>query len=512
MATGIQTSVRSRRSGFAPQPQQPTGYVAKVFELWSKTSRRNRMIGIGLLIAGMLAVAGVQGNAHVNRFTDLYPIKMNTEDVRDVSMELTKAQIEHTVSPTNDSVLLHPKDKTRAQALLADAGLPQLKAAGRLDPNSVTTTRDMRIEQQRLDLENELSQTLRAMNGIREARVRIALPPRTFFMDKENPVKASIFLKLSPGHEISRSMAQGIGSLVAHSVPELQRENVSIHDSNGEKIVVEPAPESMHMKVQLERQRALQKELQDALEHIYGPRAYASVNLTLDFSHEEIRRYTPGSEADDGVVKDSSQIMIESLKGEKDERDYEERKEAVNWKVRENYYARLRQYAEVKRITATVLVDGADPSEVDGIKDLVRGSIGIDETRSDMVYVNTLPWDKPMDMGFGGVPPMGTVKTQPEQEEGPSPLQWAAMAGLFGLACGLSATFLTSRTRPLMSVEMGGSGVDAAHDIVDHHQSKDGHRVTRSDETTGGTRMEALEAMVVSQPSRSAALLKTWLD
>ncbi|HIB66853.1 MAG TPA: hypothetical protein EYO33_17485, partial [Phycisphaerales bacterium] len=100
MATGIQTSVRSRRSGFAPQPQQPTGYVAKVFELWSKTSRRNRMIGIGLLIAGILAMAGVQGNAHVNRFTDLYPIKMNTEDVRDVSMELTKAQIEHTVSPT----------------------------------------------------------------------------------------------------------------------------------------------------------------------------------------------------------------------------------------------------------------------------------------------------------------------------------------------------------------------------------------------------------------------------
>ena len=82
------------------------------------------MIGIGLLIAGILAMAGVQGNAHVNRFTDLYPIKMNTEDVRDVSMELTKAQIEHTVSPTNDSILLHPKDKTRAQALLADAGLP----------------------------------------------------------------------------------------------------------------------------------------------------------------------------------------------------------------------------------------------------------------------------------------------------------------------------------------------------------------------------------------------------
>lgn len=512
MATGIQTGMRSRRSGFAQQQPEKTNYIQKASAFWGGLTKKTKLIGIGSILL-MICLAGATHNSvSSNQFVDLYPIKMNIGDVQDVSMELTMAQIEHNVAPTQDGIQLHPKDKTRAQALLAAAGLPQFKPSGADNRNSATTTRDMRIEQQRLKLEGDIAQTLRAMNGIRQARVKIALPPRTYFKDKSLSVKASVFLTLSPGFEVSQSMAQGIGSLVAHSVPELQRENVSIHDSKGERIQVEPAPESMHMKVQMERQRALQSELQTALNHIYGDRAYAVVNLSLDFSHEEIRRYTPGGVGDDGVVKDSSQVQIESLRntGEKGEdgKDYEERKEAVNWKVRENYYARLRQYAEVERITATVLVDGAADSEVESIKDLVRGSIGIDDGRADQVYVNTLPWQNP-DIAVEPEPLPAPAQVQ---EENTSVAAWAAMAGMFGLACGLSAAFLTSRTKPFFANASTPGGVESPHGIVDHNTNKSGASQNSSDETLHGTRMEALEKLVKAEPGKSAALLKTWMN
>ncbi|MCP5984256.1 hypothetical protein NL349_26765, partial [Klebsiella pneumoniae] len=60
-----------------------------------------------------------------NKPTDLYTTKMTKDDVSACAAKLTELNIGHQVKVTEDGITLNPKDKGRAQALLAAHGLPR---------------------------------------------------------------------------------------------------------------------------------------------------------------------------------------------------------------------------------------------------------------------------------------------------------------------------------------------------------------------------------------------------
>jgi len=481
----------------------------KGLERLSGLDGKTKMAIGGLLLLFVMVLGCGARAAQSNRFVDLYPVKMSEESVREVSMALTDHRVVHTVAPAQDGILLHPSEVRDAQAYLAGRSLPRFhpQDTGK-KPFSPTSLQQ--LQHQRQQLESELVYTLRQVDGVIDARVRLAFPDKTYFRDDSKIVTASVYLQLSKNLE---SVA-GIASLVAHSVPELQPENVTIVDQNGKEIGRTEEPLGLEYRVQTQMEERLQEKLQLALGKMYGQGVHAVVDLTLDFSQEEVRRYTPGSVSDDGMVKDSIQLVHEMLEGSTQEtsKKYDQKKEAINYKYTENYFAKLRQRAKVERITASVLVNNASDEEKAMIENIVKGAIGIDESRNDQVYVSTAPWNQQVMQTWSQ--PVAPMAVADSEKEPSSPLDYAGLAIGCCLVLAASGLVLTRRTKPVL----GGGRIPrqnaACQGIVDHKQSKDGSGTLDTAQTAPQQdRVQSLEALMDSQPQKVASLLRsTWLS
>lgn len=518
MATGASFNMAARRSSSNSRSHGPSKNSAfdKAVGLFNGLSKRTK---IGLIVFLALSIAGLAlgyTNQVRGAYVDLYPLKMSRVDVQEISRALTERQFPHTVSPGQDQVLVEPTHRLEAQAYLMSLSLPRSKPPQEPDGKVTPRTRFEQLEASRVNLENQLAFTIRELESVADARVSIAVPERSYLSDDKKTVKASVFLKMAPGFELDRKTSRGVISMVAHSVPELSEENVMILDHLGFDMVSREKPENFEQELEREEERYLREKLQEALSKLYGPdRVHAIVDLSLDFSQEERRVYTPGSPTDDGMVKDSIQLVHEMLEGGSDnaDRKYDQRKEAVNYKYVENYFAKLRTKAKVERLTAIVMVDGASESEVDTIMKIVKGGIGIDETnRNDEVYVSILPWNHRI-MGIWDQNLSPVFK--PETETGPSPMNvaMAVLAAVFG--CALAGFLMVRRYRPFLGVDLGGGTASEYRTvgIVDSHHNKGGWQAVLTDGQTKVSRTEALERIVGTEPSRAADILRsTWLS
>lgn len=515
MATGIQTSVRRGRSGISGRQQiQNLTSLQKTVQFLSQFQTKTKVIFAGVVLGLLFTIGAGYSSVQSNQFVDLYPLKMNAEDVRDVSQALTSAQIEHELAPTNDSVLLHPSDRLLARARLAALSLPRHRPTFQADENSAFRTSGQQRAAELRRIESELAYSIRQMEGINDARVQLAIPEKTYFIDDQKAATASVFLKLA--HEnLDPKSVRGIASLVSHSVPELSMDDITVLNDAGWEIVERPTPESLEEELVASKERRLQEKLLRVLRMKYQDGVHAEVNVALDFSKEEHRRYTPGGETDEGLVKDSLQVIHETLEGAIENskgKNYNNKKESVNFKYQENYHARLRESAQIERLTASVIVDGADDKEIAGIIQTVSGTIGIDDTRGDAVFVDNDPWNR--NLGAMWQQPLEAPPAANQPAILATAGQYAGLAITFVASCLICGMFLVRRFQPVMNVEMGGQSLSNPHGIVDQNHTKDGSRMQGQGETQyNGSRMQALESLVGNEPTKVAELLKsTWLS
>jgi flagellar biosynthesis/type III secretory pathway M-ring protein FliF/YscJ len=507
MATGIHTSVpRGRRSQLSAKPTKETPWTKAVSILSGMSSKAR----YGLVGAVLLIVIGVSWQTYsiqTNQFGALYPLKLNSEDVSDISTILIRHGIEHTVPPTMDGIELHPQDKLRARALLAGHSLPR-RIVESPEPDSTMPTSDMRRATEIRRLESELVYTLRQMEGVNDARVKLAIPRKTYFQDDNRAVKASVFLDLSGGYSIKPEVAKGVASLVSYSVPELQADNVILLDPDGKAIeVAVEGPQTL-----AQREEDLQRKLQLALSRVFGNRVHAVVNIEYDTSQEERRRSTPGGPKHDGYLKSGEQFFEEMLTGETEEdaKNYGTVKKAVNYVYAENALVSVRMEPKINRLTATVLVDGASRDEVAEVREMVKGAIGIDESRADEVVVSGLPWIRD-DLWQPNPAPLPVIETTGTNS---GPLLEALALGLGMFLLGIvGAGFLNRRTKPLFGLPMATTKNENMTTIVDHNQQKNGQFTTTGTTSSNSGRMEVLENLVNSRPEKVATLLRsTWLS
>ena len=280
---------------------------------------------------------------------------------------------------------------------------------------------------------------------------------------------------------------------------------MSLLDPQGKELQDEVAPLTASV-----REKELQSKLQDALGRLYGSRVHAVVNVEFDTSKEERRQYTPGSVEDKGLVRTGSQFFREVLGSDK---QYNLEKEAINYKYSENSLVSVRMEPKIERITATVMVDGANNEELEVVRGIVKGSIGIDDARANQVFLSGIPWNhKPYENSVWQEEPLPPV----EQIESAA---WATLAQGAGLGLGLcllglvGAGLLKRRTNPTLAGELKAAPAGTLVDIVSHHQTKGGERTTSAATAANSSRLEDLEHLVSSRPERVASLLRTtWLQ
>jgi type III secretory pathway lipoprotein EscJ len=125
--------------------------------------------------------------------------------------------------------------------MLAAAGLPRDSAADSSSINEAMplgTSQFMEQARYNAAIEEELSQSIRRINTIKDARVHLALPRQSAFVRDRADPKASVIVTPFQGRAVSDGQVQAIIHLVSSSVPYLVPANVSVVDQFGRLLTV----------------------------------------------------------------------------------------------------------------------------------------------------------------------------------------------------------------------------------------------------------------------------------
>jgi flagellar M-ring protein FliF len=102
---------------------------------------------------------------------------------------------------------------------------------------SMGTSQFMESMQYQHALEGELARTIITMDGVRNARVHLAIPKRNLFVGRqEEKSAASVMVDLAPGYQLKPEQVEAIVSLVAGSIPGLDSRQVSVVDQRGKLV------------------------------------------------------------------------------------------------------------------------------------------------------------------------------------------------------------------------------------------------------------------------------------
>ncbi|MNZ72936.1 Flagellar M-ring protein [compost metagenome] len=85
----------------------------------------------------------------------------------------------------------------------------------------------------RRGLEGELARTISSLNNVKAARVHLAIPKSSVFVRDERKPSASVLVELYQGRGLEPSQVLAIVNLVATSVPELEKSQVTVVDQKG---------------------------------------------------------------------------------------------------------------------------------------------------------------------------------------------------------------------------------------------------------------------------------------
>jgi flagellar M-ring protein FliF len=210
-------------------------------------------------------------------------------------------------------MLLASKGLPRTEA----QGMDTLK-----DMPAMTTSQFMEQVRYNNAMEQELAKTISQIAGIRNARVHLAAPKQSVFVRDRVPTKASVIITRAPGKQVSSANVQAIIALVASSVPYLAPENVSVVDNYGTLMneMLGEAPLGL-TGAQLQQKQQMEDLYRTRLIQLLAPivgeaNVSAQVSLQLDFTQEEIT--TEDFDQGDKGPKTRSELYVEDRNSFKD--------------------------------------------------------------------------------------------------------------------------------------------------------------------------------------------------
>lgn len=218
-------------------------------------------------------------------------------DTKQVMETLAAADIPYNVEPNSGALLVKADDLSRARLKLAAAGVaPSDGNVGfeLLDKEQgLGTSQFMEATRYRRSLEGELARTVSSLNNVKAARVHLAIPKSSVFVRDERKPSASVLVELYPGRALEAGQVMAIVNLVATSVPELDKSQVTVVDQKGNLLSDQLQDTALTMAgKQFDYSRRMEGMLTQRVHNILQPvlgndRYKAEVSADLDFSAVE---------------------------------------------------------------------------------------------------------------------------------------------------------------------------------------------------------------------------------
>lgn len=221
---------------------------------------------------------------------------MSGYNPQDVTTILDANGIDYRMNPRTGALLVPSDEVYNARLKLAAEGVTDEQTIGYelLDQDQgLGTSQFMETISFRRGLEGELARTIGSMRTVRAARVHLAIPERSVFVRDARTPTASVFLEVIAGRRLEPEQIASIVNLVAGSIPEMDKENVTVVDQSGNLLTGrEDDGDSRQMEDQYDYTSRVEDRLTRRVASLVRPvvgdgRFRAEVTADLDFSSVE---------------------------------------------------------------------------------------------------------------------------------------------------------------------------------------------------------------------------------
>jgi len=518
------------------------------------------MAVVALAVIGGLAALALQGNSAPMAL--LYG-DLDLREAGQIAEQLDAQKIPHTVAAGGAQIMVPESQVANARLLLARQGLPSGGSVGyeifdRGD-NLTASQFQQGINETRA-LEGELARTIRAMSGVRGARVHLVLPKREPFARDRQQAQASIMLTMAGATRLDHEGVQAILNLVAAAVPGLRPHDIAMIDSRGDVLARSGEPVGADAAasggdIRHATETRLARAVEDMLDRSLGPghvRAEAAVEFDFSQLHQTSEKFDPESKVERSTQTTSDKtssteaaatVSVQNnlpnanagsapSAGSQEQRQ----EETNNYEISKTVSTLVREQPQIQRISLAVMVDGSTAANAEGvgvytprtadelsrIETLVRSAIGFDAKRGDKVDV--------VNMRFAveaadALPPPRTFLGFAVAAGDLPRLAQTALIGVLGLL----ALLLVARpmVRQLLTVAAlaGPAGDEAAGELaiagasgqlaIGHDGGGEDDAMVELANVQGqlrGSSIRRITSLVDLHPEESLAVVRNWLQ
>jgi flagellar M-ring protein FliF len=289
----------------------------KINEFWTGLNKKQKTkiiaLSLIILLGIILLVYFINKPTYALLFGGLKP-----EDAGAVADTLdSEYKVPYKLENGGTSIYVPEKDRDKLRIELASSDI--LDDGFNIDDafsGSMSTTDMERTKKYYYFLQNEISNAIKTIDGIKDATVLISSSEDTPMVlnEDEKPTTAAVKVDMSSGNQLSQDQVNGIIQFVSKSVSGLKPENVTVMNSNGESLMDNTSTAgsaNTQMKLKREVEDTLKTNLQGMLERIYGPgNIIVSVSAPVDFDYykKDSTSYDPNSNEMGDIINEKSAI------------------------------------------------------------------------------------------------------------------------------------------------------------------------------------------------------------
>ena len=391
----------------------------KLLEKYKGFSKGVRIAIVVAIIALLIAIASLFFYNSANKYKVLFS-NLDPTDAQLIMAQLTDLGVDMKVE---GETILVPRKKVDQLRLELAPNLSGGSDGYELLDNSGSfgmTEDEFNLKKLRAH-QGELEKTIKSFPQVETVRVHITPAKDSVFVEDKEPGKAAVYIKLAAGNNLTKDQVKSIVALVSASSSNIPEENVQVIDNNMNLLTegldtedgIEVSSEAIQGLFDLEKK--YEKELEDSIVKLLEPvigknKVTSSVNVDLDFDSKQktetiidpnkviVSQQTIKEENTSSDKVNSGSPVDESMQNtiaENTEENSSSREEVTtNYETGRTEIQTISAPGEVKRLTATVFVDGnLDQNVQTAIENAVANAIGLNAERGDSISVTGMQFD-----------------------------------------------------------------------------------------------------------------------
>jgi len=216
-------------------PNAVKGQLAKLGAALQSFTVAQRTIAVILVAALVLGVVALVSWLGKPTYTPLFS-GIDPTDASAIVELLQTDGVPYELTAGGGTILVPENVVYDERLKAAAAGLPAASSGGGyslLDTMGVTSSEFQQNVTYKRAIEGELANTIKAMDGVKNASVQLAIPEESVFVAEQRDPTASVFVETQAGATLDSKQVQAIVNLTSASVDGMKATDVAVTDASG---------------------------------------------------------------------------------------------------------------------------------------------------------------------------------------------------------------------------------------------------------------------------------------